>query len=208
MSSSGETQIEPLVPERPALSMPARWAVFGTALLIAFVLLGLVDRALPGLPVRPLAEPARIWALMIIAQITHLVPYVGAIVMVWLALARPQWSDRFLWSAALILTSAELAPFAAMPFHHPGGSAELIVPPYPNPATVTGLIGFGTWLLIVDRGNLSPNPKRALGILMILGLLTALVGAVFAGYGRLIDAGGALLFAGACWCYGVFLAER
>ncbi len=133
------------------------------------------------------------------------IPWIGALATIWVAFASPRWSDRALWSAAMIFTTAELSPFAQLLFsrHGPTGLEHL----YPNPSVVTGLIAYGSWLMIVARGALSPLAKRILGAVCVLVLLFSIAFPPIYGYIRLVDVIGSILFAAACFSAGIFVAQ-
>jgi hypothetical protein len=141
-----------------------------------------------------------------ILAVLRLVPEVSAIVMVWLALARPGWSDRALWAAAMILTAIELAPVATRAFNpHALSTATM----YPSPLVVGGLIAYGTWLFIVDRSAMPSWRKATLAILCFLGLAVSLVAPIFYYEDvRPIDVIGSLFFAASMCAFGIAAAER
>ncbi len=134
------------------------------------------------------------------------IPALGALATLWAAFASPRWSDRFLWSAAMIFTAMELAAVAQQLFSRPGpsGTMEHL---YPNPLIVTGLIAYGSWLLIAVRGTL-PTPVRRTMASLCAAALVFVVALPLATRGvRWIDVIGSILFASACSCAGVFVAQ-
>lgn len=138
-------------------------------------------------------------------SLTGFVPWLGALATLWIAFARPGWSDRYLWSAAMVFTAMELATDAQLLFsrHGPSGAEH----PYPNPLTVTGLIAYGSWLLIAAREGRPTPAKRALVVLFAIALLFMITFPLFAGYIRWVDIVGSTLFAGACFSAGIFVAQ-
>jgi hypothetical protein len=134
------------------------------------------------------------------------VPWLGALALIWAAFASPRWSDKTLWSSAMILTTAVLSPGAQLLFsrHTATGWQHL----YPNSFVVTGLIAYGSWLLIVVRGTLRPLTKRALSLSCAFMLLFAIVFPLVGAYIRLVDIIGSILLAGAFFSAGVFVAQR
>jgi hypothetical protein len=130
------------------------------------------------------------------------IPALGALATLWAAFASPRWSDRSLWSAAMIFTVMELAGVAQQLFSRPGpsGTMEHL---YPNLLIVTGLIAYGSWLLIAVRGT-PPIPVRRTMASVCAAALVFVVALPLVTKGvRWIDVIGSILFAAACSCAGV-----
>lgn len=106
----------------------------------------------------------------------------------------------------MIFTGVELGLDANQIFTRAWGGA--IVHTYPSPFAVTGFLAYGSWLLIVDRSATTPWKKRILGTLCILALLSVASYPLINPYVNPIDIAGSLLFAAACFAFGVFVATR
>lgn len=78
---------------------------------------------------------------------------------------------------------------------------------YPNPLMVTGLIAYGSWLLIAAREGQPSPAKRVAEVLFVIALLFIIAFPLLAGYIRAVDIIGSILFAGACFSAGVFVAQ-
>src|SRR5580704_2502700 len=175
------TSVEPeeeLIPARgriPWRPVPASLAAAGI-LFVLFIAVGVYSERLYetidlfGL----LKTPASTFQRNLIFALTYrslvfFIPWLGALATLWIAFASPRWSDRYLWSAAMIFTAMELAADAQQLFsrHGPSGTEHL----YPNALTVTGLIAYGSWLLIAAREPLPIPAKRMLGSLCTVVLL-------------------------------------
>jgi hypothetical protein len=147
-------------------------------------------------------------ALMALAYATFaiFIPDLGALATLWAAFASPRWSDRFLWSAAMIFTAMELAVLAQELFSRPGPSGAL-EHLYPNPLIVTGLIAYGSWLLIAVRGTLPIPVKRTMATVCAAALVLVVAWPLGTRGVRWIDVIGSILFAAGCSCAGVFVAQ-
>jgi hypothetical protein len=97
-----------LIPERTVVALPAGltglrpslWFVAGCVLLAAFAVGGYFSKGMSGAIV-PFADFGRVAVVaMVLGTIARTIPELSAIAMVWIAFLRPQWNDRFLWSAA------------------------------------------------------------------------------------------------------------
>lgn len=112
---------EQLIPDRTEVPLrivpPLLWVA--VALLFAFVALGVYSESVHE-PVRRFAlmsrweASSRGYAIMMVARATFQlvmgwVPVLTGIVMLWISFLSPRWSDRMLWSAAMIFTAYELA---------------------------------------------------------------------------------------------------
>jgi hypothetical protein len=134
------------------------------------------------------------------------IPALGALATLWAAFASPRWSDRYLWSAAMIFSAMEVAVVARQLFSRPGpsGTVEHL---YPNPLIVTGLIAYGSWLLIAVRGALPIPVGRAMASVCAVALVFVVAFPLVTRGVRWIDIIGSILFAAACSCAGVFVAQ-
>lgn len=134
------------------------------------------------------------------------VPSLGALVMIWAAFARPQWSDKSLWSAAMILTTTQLAMGAQLLFwrHEPTGWGNHR---YPNSLGVIGIVAYSSWFMTASSAQLRLLPKRIVKTLCVLGVLLCLSLPVASTYVTPIDIVGSAIFAAACFCAGIFVAQ-
>jgi hypothetical protein len=197
------------IPWRPV----SPWVVLSALLFALFVVAGIYsERLYDALDLKLLLGHISLstferhfYGALALRTVLFYIPWLGALATIWLAFASPRWSGRSLWSAAMIFTTAELSPFAQLLFsrHGPTGPEH----PYPNPFVVTGLIAYSSWLLIVARGALSPLAKRVLGGVCVLVLLFTIAFSPIYGYIRLVDVVGSILFAGACFSAGIFVAQ-
>lgn len=204
---------EPLIPERtgipvPRLTASLAWVVVACVLLLAFALLGLVARTSNGPPVNAfMTNPAKLGGYDAYEILIALLP-LGAIGMIWFALSAGAPKRAFLWCAAMILTVDWFVGAATLPFVNHTSSPAFLKDSYPNARSVVGLIAFAGWLLLAIRSTIGPVWKRTVGGLTAAGLIVALIAPVALGRARVVDAAGSLLLGAACWCLGVFIAER
>jgi hypothetical protein len=126
--------------------------------------------------------------------------------MLWIAFLSPRWSDRMLWSAAMIFTAFELAADVSYLFPHRSGGE--VFRTYPRVSAVVGLIAYGSWLLIIPESRVNAWVKRALSAVCVLAIATIVVYPLIDAYTRIVDIIGSVLFAGALFTLGVFVARR
>ena len=86
----------------------------------------------------------------------------------------------------------------------PSGTVEHL---YPNPLIVTGLTAYGSWLLIAVRGTLPIPVRRTIASVCAAALLLVVALPLVTRGVRWIDVIGSILFAAACSCAGVFVAQ-
>lgn len=134
------------------------------------------------------------------------IPVLSALVMLWISFFSPRWSDRMLWSAAMIFTAYELALDATYLFPHNAGGE--VYRSYPRVAAVVGLIAYGSWLLIIPVSALPTWTKRLLSAVCVLALLAIAGYPAIDAYTRVVDTLGSILFAGALFSLGIFVAGR
>lgn len=207
-----------LIPERSEVPLrivpPLLWV--SIALLIAFAALGFYSQTVH--------EPARSFALLAkwesgffgprianlaagsFGLIMVVIPSLSALVMLWIAFLTPRWSDRALWSAAMIFTADELALDVSYLFHH--HTADGWLHTYPRAYAVTGLVAYGGWLLVIQGSSLSPPLKRVLSVLCVLALLLVVAYPAIDAYTRVVDTLGSVLFAGFLFTLGIVVAQR
>ncbi len=189
----------------PRLPVPSRWFVAGVVLLAAFIACGLFART-PGGAAFP-RDFMRIARLAFaLSDIAYIIPNLLALAMIWVGFARPQWSDRLLWSAAMVLTSAELSSLAGFAF----GSGRVTLFPfdrYLNAALVCGFLAYGS-LLTVVAPSVAQGRRIPLGVAAGAGLVAIVALAPLTESIRAIDFAGSLLFASACFAFGVAFAEH
>ncbi len=111
-----------------------------------------------------------------------------------------------LWSAAMIFTSLELAVVATYLFPHKAGGE--VFHSYPRVSAVVGLIAYGSWLLIIPETTISIWLKRALSVVCVVALLAIVAYPLIDAYTRIVDTIGSVLFAGALFTLGIFVAGR
>ncbi len=138
--------------------------------------------------------------------ISGAVPGLSALVMLWIAFLNPRWSDRMLWSAAMIFTAFELAADVSYLFPHNSGGE--VFRTYPRVSAVVGLIAYGSWLLIIPESSVKAWMKRALSAVCVLAMLTIVAYPLIDAYTLIVDTIGSALFAGALFTLGVFVARR
>jgi len=187
------------------------WLLAGIALLVAFVALGLYSQTIHESLIPRLYDSAStirrsMYGKYIFVGIMGLIPGLSGLVMIWIAFLSPRWSDRFLWSAAMIFTGVELGLDANQVFTRAGWAGTTHT--YPSPYAVTGLLAYSSWLLIIDRSAMQLWKKRVLGTLCILALLGVLTYPLINSWVNPIDIAGSVLFAASCFCFGVFVATR
>ena len=209
---------EGLIPNRREIPWrivpPAIWV--SIAFLLAFAALGVYSQSVH--------EPARRFALLarweaptlsyaratfveaVFTTLTYWVPALSALVMLWIAFLSPRWSDRTLWSAAMIFTAYELAADGAHFFVR--RSPDGMIHTYPNVSAVVGLIAYGGWLLVLRESTLPAWLKRLLSGLCLLAVLAILAYPAINAYTRVVDLAGSILFAGALFALGIFVARR
>ncbi len=106
----------------------------------------------------------------------------------------------------MIFTAMELAALAQQFFSRPGpsGTMEHL---YPNPLIVTGLIAYGSWLLIAVRETLPIPVRRTIASVCAAALVLVVALPLVTRGVRWIDVIGSILFAAACSCAGVLVAQ-
>ena len=214
-----ERRAEELIPDRNEipLRIVPRLLWVSVVLLIAFAALGIYSQsihettrgfallsrweggAFRGYVVRTLA-----WSGF--EEIMGSVPLLSGLVMLWISFLSPRWSDRMLWSAAMVFTAYELALDATYLFPHNAGGE--VYRSYPRVSAVVGLIAYGSWLLIIPATTLPAWLKRLLSAVCVLALMAIAAYPVIDAYTRAVDTLGSILFAGALFALGVFVAGR
>ncbi len=111
-----------------------------------------------------------------------------------------------LWSAAMIFTADELATDAMYIFAH--RAAGEVLYSYPSVSAVVGLVAYGSWLLIIPVSTLPAWAKRVLIAICALAILAIVAYPALDAYTRTVDTIGAILFAGALFTLGIFVARR
>lgn len=122
---------------------------------------------------------------------------VAAVVLVWVAFLRAEWSDRTLFSAAAILSSTVLL----------GGTDELIYRLFHHwygSTMVSASVTTYFLLLLISHHARKPIPA----VLSILAIVYALFLPYYAMYDSILDIAGGVLFAAAVLCLNFFIAER
>ena len=209
---------EELIPDRTEIPWHiVPWPVWvSIAFLLTFTALGVYSQSVHE-PVRRFALLAR-WetpvpsyakAMFVGAAFTTLMyalPALSALVMLWISFLNPRWSDRMLWSAAMIFTAYELAADGAHFF--PRGSPDGVIYTYPNVAAAVGLIAYGSWLLVLRDSAPSGWLRRVLGALCVLAILAIVAYPAINAYTRAIDLARSVLFAGALFTLGILVARR
>jgi hypothetical protein len=209
---------EELIPDRseiPWRIVPSLLWV-SVALLLGFAALGVRSAAIREEP-RRFALLAR-WETGILIYvktraitaifngITIDIPILSGVVMLWISFLNPRWSDRTLWSAAMIFTAYEVAAEGSWLF--PRVAPDGMLYTYPNVGAVVGLVAYGSWLLILRESTLSGWLKRVLSGLCALAVLAILAYPAINAYTRMVDLAGSLLLAGALFALGIFVARR
>jgi hypothetical protein len=200
-----EEDLIPASVKIPDVLLRSPWFRAALLLLAGFVALGVWSESIPGAPHVQLAlmRPA-----FIVFDVVGIwVPAFGALILVWAAFASPRWSDRFLWSAAMIFTAQVLAGLASeiFPRAMPSGTTYHT---YPTPYAVVGATAYGTWLLNVDRSTLAPRKKQGLGLLCLLAIIFIAAYPLINPAVRPIDIAGAFLFAATGFSFGMLAADR
>jgi hypothetical protein len=185
------------------------WAAAAAILFVLFVLVGLYsERFYDVLDFRmPYWKIVRnVYSAGLGGALLDGVPLAGALVMIWAAFARPQWSDKSLWSAAMILTTLQLTSVVKLLFwrHEPEGWGQH---PYPNLLATTGIVAYASWFMIAATGTLRPLPKRIIEVLCVLAVIFCLSLPLLNSYIPPVDIVGSAIFAAACFCAGVFVAQ-
>jgi hypothetical protein len=73
---------------------------------------------------------------------------------------------------------------------------------------VVGLIGYGTFMLVLQKSTLGASITLCLRAICVLALATVLAYPLIEPGGRVVDYFGAILLAGSVFALGVFIAER
>lgn len=204
--SDSEEDFIPASPEIPRGAL-SPWLIAALLLIAAFVALGFWSQHLQDGPLEASTIMRGAYASVAFNWVFALIPQFSALVMIWLAFARPGWSDRFLWSAAMILTANELASLAALLFPS-ASSTNATLHLYPLPHAVLGIVAYSSWLLIVDRSAMESTKKQILGLLCIIALLIIAAFPLINPYMRFIDIAGSFLFAGVCLALGKLFADK
>jgi hypothetical protein len=210
---------EALVPDRNEipLRIVPRLLWVSVVLLIAFAALGIYSQSIHettrgfALLSRWEGSTYRGYAVRMLAwsgfqAIMGYVPVLSGLVMLWISFLSPRWSDRMLWSAAMIFTAYELAPDVTYLFPHNAGGE--VYRSYPSVSAVIGLIAYGSWLLIIPVSTLPTWMKRLLSAVCVLALVAIVAHPAIDAYTRAVDTLGSILFAGALFALGVFVAGR
>lgn len=184
-----------------------------TALFVVWLALGIAVARLPildpywhhRLGLTPNLLPYEI--LGIIGETIGLtIPLLAAVALVWAAFVRPQWSERALFSAALIVTAAFiLAGVPQQVFY------RLFHISYGNDWVMMGVVSYGPWFLFACALN-----KPFAAALCVVALLACFVAPlligyveVFARYGAgLTDVIGSGLLGAAIVAAGAAVAEK
>lgn len=212
------TQEEKLIPDRtevPLRMVPLLLWV-SIAFWCAFIALGFYSQSVHE-TMRPYALLATFEQRLLGGYLARLVgeafqsvmgstPVLSGLVMLWIAFLSPRWSDRMLWSAAMIFTSYELALDATYLFPHK--EMGEVLHPFPRVSAVVGLVAYGGWLLILPASMLPIWLKRTLMAVSALAVLTIVAYPLIDAYTRTIDTLGAIAFALALFSLGLFVAGR
>ena len=175
-------------------------------LAIAFIALGVLTRGIE--PTGNYRDDAGllVWLTYAFSGVSMVVPSIAAIAFVWMAFVRPGWSDRLLWSTALILTVALAASVARLAFANRTSLHGIGM--YPNAAAAVGAIAYGTWLMIADRSSWAPW-RRVLTATLCLSALAAIAAyPLVSKTVRFVDFAGSFIFAAAFFTLGGFIANR
>jgi hypothetical protein len=199
---------EALIPESPRIALPSmsRWFVAGVVLLAAFAACGFLFARTPGGSDFPADLMRVIYVNATLYTIALALPALLAIAMVWIGFARPQWSDRLMWSAAMVLTSAELTPLASLPFRIEGHGVWPF-PHYPSAELVSGFLAYSC-LFFVVAPCAAEGRRIPLAIIGGAALVALIAFAPLTRSIRYIDFAGSLLFAATLFAFGVALAEQ
>ncbi len=106
----------------------------------------------------------------------------------------------------MIFTAGELALDTTYLFPHSAGGE--VYRSYPRVSAVVGLIAYGSWLLIIPVSALPTWTKRLLSAVCVLALIAIVAYPAIDAYTRAIDTLGSILFAGALFSLGIFVAGR
>ena len=218
---SSETPDEPLIPEPgrlPGVGLPEiRGIGPGIGLLLLATLAAWLLRPFLAAPVFTL--PPRVFVehstligavALINLLIFYALPQLVAIVMLWIAFISADRGDRYLWSAAMILTAGIVAwlldavilpPAVNSPLQFlrmPSGSV------FANVSIVSGSAAYAAVYFAFARGG-----YRALyGGLALVALSLLYVVPLILGYVSWLTALCSLLVSGGIWSLGVYIAER
>jgi hypothetical protein len=185
----------------------SRWFLLGVLCFAAFLACGFFYvSSHPGAGGWPRDYMRKAFLTLFLLSLDRVLPELLAVAMIWIAFARPQWSDRLLWSAAMVLTSIELASLAATPYHNYSANGTPFNL-YPDPTIVSGLVAYGSLLAVVARAA-APRWQILLACAGAAGILLVVALPLFTNLNRPIELAGSALFAAACWSFGVAVAER
>ncbi|MGA7201618.1 MAG: hypothetical protein WBX26_07300 [Candidatus Cybelea sp.] len=125
--------------------------------------------------------------------------------MVWIAFVSPRWSDRALWGAAMTLTAFVLAANLQACFPP---MADIFGRTYPDISATTGLVAYGSWLVILRESSLSAVARVLLTTFSLFALLVTVAFPLIDPDVRVVDIVGPLLLAGGIFTFGIFVADR
>lgn len=178
----------------PDIIIPRRIGI-AVALLLAWVALGAFAITHPSIDeLRPFPEAGQIlfFALALLPGNLGIVLFAAA-VLVWIALLRPQWSDKLLFVAALTISWLPVAggvdDLSRTIWHHA----------YSSDWVTADAVGYGTAAL-VTRGNLR--------LIFVVILAYLLLGQFVLGFASLVQIAGGLLLAAFVLQIGLFIVER
>jgi hypothetical protein len=207
-----------LIPERVVIPwrIVPRWIWVSVILFIAFLVLGIYSQRLHETERSfALLEPLTrvIYGMFVIPALERTfdfliagIPLLSSVVMLWTAFISPRWSDRMLWGAAMTFTALEVAVNLQYCFHQ--NAAGALVRTYPKVSAVVGLVGYGSWLLILRENMFSKRIRRVLSALCVLAVLAIVAYPAIYPYGRVIDIVGAVALAGSLFALGIYVADR
>lgn len=203
------TPVEPdeeLIPQSnlPKFAMKP-WILAFSGFTLAFAGLGIASQRLGEGAFDAHAMMLSVYAALFFNVVFAVVPVLGALALIWAAFASPGWSDRLLWTAAMILTTNELAPLASLAFRRSTSFGALHS--YPIPHAAVGIVAYCGCLLVVDRSALPAGRKQILGLSCLAAILLVVVFPAVDPYIRFVDVAGSFLFAGAMLALGVIVAD-
>jgi len=208
---------EPLVPDRVEIRLPpvrvSRWVIIALALFVAWFAVGIVAIRYPALDFfvrHRLTSSTNLLPYQILGMlgetVAYAVPALAGIGLIWAAFIRPQWSERALFSAALIISAVFFVAGASQSifshfFHHS----------YGNDGAMIGTVTYWPWFLMA-RARVKPVLAAccvtALAMCFVFPVTVKYIDS-YAGFGATFpDVLGSALLGGAVVAAGMVVAEK
>jgi len=208
---------EPLVPDRVEIRLPpvrvSRWVIIALALFVAWFAVGIVAIRYPALDFfvrHRLTSSTNLLPYQILGMlgetVAYAVPALAGIGLIWAAFIRPQWSERALFSAALIVSAMFFlfgVPQAIFGFFFHRS--------YGNNWSMIGTVAYVPWFVMARALHKPVAAALCLAALLICFVFPIVIGYtdVLARFGAtLLDVIGGGLLGAALVAAGMAVAEK